>query len=194
MIRPGILEEVHIQYITFQLLQALKQLQSRSLVHCYIVVLCCWSLLQLLEPTHLFLLHVQPRYIRVNSNCTIELSGMANKVTHIGNTFDGSSSYSSRWYLPPERLNASPAYVMLSCECLLLCTLNHLFSRFLRMRESSAIWQVGLVLAEMMERRTLFAGSYSWRAQVFPYGRTTLRYAVTRFAILTTPDCYTGSA
>ena len=95
VIRGGILEEVHRQYILYQIVRALKYMHSGDLIH----------------------RDIKPSNILLNSDCTIKLCdfGLARSVaTTAGLLYDTNpvmTEYvATRWYRSPEILLGSPYY------------------------------------------------------------------------------------
>jgi len=116
IIRASILEEIHIQYITYQLLLAVRHVHSASIAHC----------------------DIQPSSILVNENCTIALSGFSEHavVVPAGESPPQDRYVFRKWYSPPERVVGS---TVLKC--------------------SQDMWQVGLVLGEMLKGQPLLPGN-----------------------------------
>ena len=95
VIRAGILEEVHKQYIIYQILKALKYIHSAEIIH----------------------RDLKPANILLNSDCHAEICdfGLARSVAPENNDDDGNplilTEYvASRWYRAPEILLGSMKY------------------------------------------------------------------------------------
>lgn len=104
--RAGILEDVHKQYIIYQVLCALKYMHSGDLVH----------------------RDLKPANILINSDCNIKIAdfGLARSVSHAQNKNEApvmTEYVATRWYRAPEILLGSQKYTkgvdMWSVGCIL---------------------------------------------------------------------------
>lgn len=91
VIAEGILKEVHIRFIIYQLAKALKYLHSGLVIH----------------------RDLKPSNILINSNCTIKLCDFGLVRTLIGHSENGpvlTEGVATRWYRAPEVLLGSTSY------------------------------------------------------------------------------------
>ena len=120
VIRANILEEIHKQYIMYQLFKALKYMHSAELLHRDIKVSLhhsqsyTSSLITAVTPSRSVCL--QPSNLLLNSECFVKLAdfGLARSVAQLRQE-EGPSPIltdyvATRWYRAPEILLGSPRY------------------------------------------------------------------------------------
>ena len=91
VIRANICEEIHIQYITWQVLKALKYIHSTNIIH----------------------RDIKPSNILINQECRVKVAdfGLARHLHESEHSATLLSDYvATRWYRAPEILLGSPRY------------------------------------------------------------------------------------
>lgn len=144
VIRANILEDIHKQYVIYQVLKALKFMHSADLVHRDLKVRRRPSGPARVPEAHAqpVLRGAQPSNLLLNEECHMKVAdfGLARTIAVLNKSQEGNTALTdyvaTRWYRAPEILLGSTAYT-----------------------KSVDMWSVGCILAEMYSNRPLFPGT-----------------------------------
>jgi mitogen-activated protein kinase 15 len=116
VIRAKILENVHKQYIIYQLLKALKYMHSGDVLHRDMKVLHADSLHIISHSINFIIYSIQPSNLLLNSECLMKVAdfGLARSIAALENENVENpvlTDYvATRWYRAPEILLGSQRY------------------------------------------------------------------------------------